>query len=442
MKHRSEGTPSPPSARAGSRRRRRRPRHSAWIASLGMLAILAAAIGWNLAPADGDDSGASRIEAAAIQANHHRGQPTPSPTASASPTTAHGATSPSSPSSKSGSTGTGPAGGTGSAGTTGSGRRAATTPPRPSTPTRTAGQAPAAPVASGGGSVPGGMSGVSAGSLTEVNAWAAFRGSPVTAALTFTDRSGWQTITNPWLGSGPEKLSTFAGTWVISQPFFPSGQGDLTSCANGAYSSHWATFGSWLVGKGRPASIIRLAWEFNGNWFPWSVSNTNPTTWVTCFRQVVSAIRSTDPQARIDWTLNAHSGNAWSVYPGDSYVDIIGVDSYDHWPASTTDATFAEQCAEATGLCSTIAFARQHGKQFSVPEWGLVAKSDTGAGKAGQAGGDNPVYIRNMYNTFKANKDVLAYETYFKNSEAGNVHSSLVNPDENPISAATYASLW
>ncbi|WP_163548328.1 glycoside hydrolase family 26 protein [Candidatus Frankia nodulisporulans] len=444
MKHRSEGTSGPPKARAGSRRRRRHSRHPVWLASLGVLAILAAAIGWNLAPTGDSTDGASTIEAAAAHPNQHRGRPSASPTPSVS-ATARGTTSPA-PSPAAGGTGTGKSGATGASGTSGTAsgsRTTTTTAPRTTTPTR----APAAPVVappavSGGGAVPGGMSGLAAGSLTQVNAWAAFRGSPVTAVVTFSDRSSWQTITNPWLGSGPEKLSTFAGTWVISQPFFPNGQGDMNSCANGAYSSQWASFGRWLVAKGRPASIVRLAWEFNGDWFPWSVSKTNATTWVSCFRQVVSAIRSTDPQARIDWALNAHSGGAWSVYPGDAYVDIIGVDTYDHWPASTSDATFATQCAEATGLCSAIAFARQHGKQFSVPEWGLVGKSDTGAGRAGTAGGDNPVYIRDMYNTFKANKDILAYESYFNDSAPGNVHSSLLNPNENPNGAATYASLW
>jgi hypothetical protein len=446
VKHRSEGNPSPPKTRAGSRRRRRRPHHPAWIASLGVLALLAAAIGWNIAPAH-DSAGDSRstVEAAAAHVHYrpHGGYPKATPSASARPSgTGRSHVTAASPSP--------------SRSTPGAGAPASTTAAKPAVPALTkpavpstqptvkppAAPVPIVPAGGGGGSVPGGMSGVSAGSMTQVRAWESFRGSSVNAVLTFADRSSWQTITNPWVGSGPEKFSTFNGTWIISQPFFPTGSGDMNSCASGAYSSHWADFGRWLVSKGRPASIIRLAWEFNGNWFPWSVSKTNATTWVNCFRQVVGAIRSTDPQARIDWALNAHSGGAWSVYPGDQYVDIIGIDSYDQWPASTTDAAFAQQCAEATGVCSVIAFARTHGKQFSVPEWGLVAKSDTGAGRAGQAGGDNPVYIRNMYQTFAANRDVLAYETYFNNSEAGNVHSSMVGPNENPSAAATYASLW
>jgi hypothetical protein len=285
------------------------------------------------------------------------------------------------------------------------------------------------------------MSGIAAGSLSQVRAWEAFRGSSATAVVTFTDRSNWQAITHPWLGSGVDKFAGFAGRWVISQPFFPTGGGDIASCANGAYNGQWREFGTWLVSKGRADSIVRLAWEFNGNWFPWSVKN-NPTAWVPCFRQVVSAIRSTDSQVRIDWSINAHSPGAFENYPGDEYVDIVGVDTYDQWPASLDEASWNSQCNQATGLCSIIRFARQHGKQFSVAEWGLVAKYDTGAGRAGQAGGDNPFYIQKMYETFKANADVLAYEAYFNDDAAGNVHSSLLNPSTHPNGAARYASLW
>ncbi|WP_462189293.1 MULTISPECIES: glycoside hydrolase family 26 protein [unclassified Frankia] len=444
MKHRAEGDPSPPRVRSGSRRGRRRPHHPAWIASLGVMALVAAAVGWTLVPErDTGGEGSATVEATAIQHGkpRHGDDPRVQPSVSAGTTGGlPGGDSSATVGSPSPSPAPVPAGTP--AGTAPRTAAKPTTPGAAARVTKPAVQVPVIPVGGGGGSVPGGMSGVAAGTMTQVRAWESFRGSPVNVVLTFTDRSSWQTMTNPWLGSGPEKFSTFAGTWIISQPFYPTGGGDMNSCASGAYNGHWADFGRWLVAKGRPASIIRLAWEFNGDWFPWSVSKTNPTTWVNCFRQVVSAIRSTDPQARIDWTLNAHSSGAWAVYPGDQYVDIIGIDSYDQWPASTDDAAFASQCHAETGLCSTIAFARQHGKQFSVPEWGLVGKSDTGAGRAGRAGGDNPVYIRNMYQTFAANRDILAYETYFNDSEPGNVHSSLVNPTEHPAGAATYASLW
>ncbi|SQD98867.1 MULTISPECIES: glycoside hydrolase family 26 protein [unclassified Parafrankia] len=426
MRHRAEGEPNPPNTRTGAHKRRRPTRNPAWIASLGVMALVAMAVGWTLAP-DHDGTGSAVVEASAIDTKGLRGTRTGAPPG-------HRPTSTATPSA--------------AASLSPSPVPAATTQAPPTSPPARAPQAaavppaaPAAPAGGGGGRVPGGMSGVYANSMTTVRNWEGLRGSPVNVVLTFTDRGSWETITHPWVGGSPEKFSTFPGTWVISQPFFPTGQGSIAACGSGAYNSQWAEFGRWLVAKGRPASIVRLAWEFNGNWFEWSVRG-NPTAYVNCFRQVVSAIRSTDPQARIDWAMNAHSTSPWAAYPGDEYVDIIGIDSYDQWPASTTPAKFDEQCNQAVGLCSAIRFARQHGKQFSVPEWGLVAKSDTEAGRAGQAGGDNPVYIQKMYDTFRANADILAYETYFNDSRAGNVHSSLVSPNENPNSAGTYASLW
>ncbi|MBX6390226.1 MAG: hypothetical protein IRZ08_14745 [Frankia sp.] len=392
-----------------------------WTAVVGALTIAMAGIGFAVAPGD-DGNGPATITASAVDAGplgsafaaalEPTDEPTASPEASPLPTPDAEPT----------------------------GVPTGTTDPATGQARPPAGGG--APPVSGGGRIPGGLSGISAGTLSQVNAWEAFRGSPVTVVQTFAARNSWNEIINPWLGSGPEKFSNFPGKWVISQPFFPNGGGDMASCANGAYTEQWKQFGTWLVNRGRPDTIVRLAWEFNGDWFPWSVSKTDPATWKRCFQVVVSAIRSTDPQVRIDWTINAHSPNAFENYPGDAYVDIIGIDTYDHWPPSRDQATWDQQCNHPTGLCSVIRFARDHGKQFSVPEWGLVATSDTGAGRAGQAGGDNPFFIQKMYETFRANADVLAYEAYFNDSAPGNVHSSLINPTTHPNAAATYASLW
>ncbi|MEX5632957.1 glycoside hydrolase family 26 protein [Parafrankia sp. FMc2] len=393
------------------------------------MAFVAVAVGWTLAPEGGDGDSSAVVEASAIDPSDLRRIPpgttstggpdaSPSPVVSLSPSPVPATATAQAP------------------------PPTTAAPPPPPAPRAALGAAGSErPAGGGGGRVPGGMSGVYANSMATVRSWEALRGSPVNVVLTFSDRGSWETITHPWVGGSPEKFSTFPGTWVISQPFYPTGQGSLAACASGAYNSHWAEFGRWLVSKGRPATIVRLAWEFNGNWFEWSVRG-NPGAYASCFRQVVSAVRSTNPQARFDWALNAHSTSPWEAYPGDEYVDIIGVDTYDQWPASTSPAEFDKQCGKPVGLCSAIRFARDHGKQFSVPEWGLVGRSDTEAGRAGQAGGDNPVYIQKMYETFRANADVLAYETYFNDSRAGNVHSSLVSPNENPNSAGVYASLW
>jgi hypothetical protein len=311
-----------------------------------------------------------------------------------------------------------------------------------------------------GGVVPGGParvpraktsgvfpSGVTAGRMAEVRAWEAYRGSPVDVVVTYSDRSSWKTIISPWMGSGTERFSGFRGDWVISQPLFPESgpeKGNLADCAAGAYNAKWHAFGRWLVAHGRGDSFVRLGWEFNGLWFAWAA--TDPAHWIQCFRNASSSIKTESPRVRIDWTMNAHSSatpvDAFSLYPGDDSVDVVGIDPYDMYPPSLDAATFDRQCYGTDGLCQVVAFARLHNKLFSVPEWGVVGQSGTRAGSLGQAGGDNPLYIEKMHQVFMRNADILAYEAYFNDDKMGNVRSSLANPVLHPLASAAYSRLW
>jgi hypothetical protein len=249
------------------------------------------------------------------------------------------------------------------------------------------------------------------------------------------------------MGSDVAHFRGFSGDWVISQPLFPDAgpeKGNLADCAAGAYNAKWKEFGRWLVNHGRGDSFVRLGWEFNGTWFAWAAVNTSQ--WIQCFRNASSSIKAGSPAVRIDWTMNAHgsstSAGAFALYPGDAYVDVVGIDSYDMYPPSPDEDAFDRQCYGEEGLCQVIAFARRHGKLFSVPEWGVVGERGTRAGAAGEAGGDNPVYITQMYHVFMRNADTLAYEAYFNDNRPGNVHSALANPNLHPRASAVYKQLW
>lgn len=276
-------------------------------------------------------------------------------------------------------------------------------------------------------------SGIWVGPPAEVAAWEAYRGRPVDVVHAFTDRGSWDTIESAaWIlgyyADAPVAL-------VISQPFWPEGSGgSLGECASGAYDDNWANYGRSLVEAGRTDAYTRLAWEFNGDWFEWSA--TDVESWKQCFRKVVHAVRTTAPDARFDWTMNAHGsqtsdGSAWNSYPGDDVVDVVGIDPYDHWPASRTAAEFDAQCADSEGLCNVIEFAREHGKGVGVTEWGVIG--------GGGGGGDNPLYMEKMFETFMDGADVLEYETYFNSADFGN---SLINPNQNPESSDVYRKLW
>jgi len=431
----------PAGARPADGRSTPRHRRARWAVG-AVAALTAAALGWQVAPFSHTSPGADVLQANGLPpgaipsaAANLLGGATATPSKPASPTattrpTATGQPNPTATATGSASPrpGAGTAAGAGSLAAAGAGALAH----RPAGGGGTTGGGTTGGDTSPAGAGLGGMSGLNAGTQAQANAWTSFRGTPVNVVLTFSDRSSWSTMTHPWVGSN---FASFRGTWVISQPFFPTGQGSISACASGAYTSRWKEFGGWLVSQGRGNSIVRLAWEFNGDWFPWSTRN-DPSHWVSCWRQVVNAVRSTSPTTRFDWAMNAHSGGAYDFYPGDAYVDIVGIDAYDMWPPSTDEASWDKQCNDPTGLCGVIAYARSHGKKFSVPEWAVVSKP------GGHGGGDNPFYIQKMYDTFSANADVLSYQSYFNDPSSGNVQSSLVSPVQNPNAAALYARLF
>ncbi|MBL7516358.1 beta-mannanase [Frankia sp. CN4] len=270
-----------------------------------------------------------------------------------------------------------------------------------------------------------------------------WRGRAIDVAHVFTIRdNGWGPLVEPkW---PVDDFKAFPGTLVISQPLYPEGAGNNAECASGAYNEQWKKFGSFLVNRNRADSIVRLGWEFNGKFMYWHVDD-DPTNWVKCFQNIATAIRSTNPDVKIDWTFNGHNspvpagGTPWPAYPGDEYVDYIGIDPYDHFPPSHSDEAFDKQCNDPNGLCYAAQFAREHGKKLSVGEWGVASCS-------GNGGGDNPLYIRKMWETFVANKDVMGYESYFSDPNVGNVcstlHSGTGDGGQNPRSGAEYKRLW
>jgi hypothetical protein len=125
------------------------------------------------------------------------------------------------------------------------------------------------------------------------------------------------------------------------------------------------------------------------------------------------------------------------AYPGDGYVNIIGVDSYDMWPPANTSGGWEAQLNGPYGLNYWLSFAEQHGKKLSVPEWGLAA--DVNPAWNGHSGGDDPTYIQDMFDFFSANSANIAFEAYF--NFPGN-DNSLYGPNQVPASAAKYQQLW
>jgi hypothetical protein len=264
-----------------------------------------------------------------------------------------------------------------------------------------------------------------------------WRGRPLDVATTFEDDGTWEGTEVVWaLETGA--LVDFKGRLSIAVPMLSNGKDTFEQCAAGAYDVHFRALGKTLKRYGREDSYIRLGWEGNGNWYPWS-ANGNTAGWKVCFRREVQALRSVAPGVQIDWNMNKDgSTNAVDIYPGDDVVDVIGVDYYSMYPALNSRANWDRMYLKTginktpIGIGAWLAFAKSHGKRLSVPEWGV---NNGGGG----GGGDDDAYVQYMHNFFKTNAEHIAYEAYF-NSQCPNF--CIVPPGKNPQAAAKYRQLW
>jgi hypothetical protein len=281
----------------------------------------------------------------------------------------------------------------------------------------------------------GWASGVSlAGGTPAAEAFARYRGAQVSVVNTFQPRTSWQDIaTDTW---AIDQYDGFNGQVVFSLPLVPDGDAtDLPAVAAGQRNQYFEQFARNLVAAGRGSSIVRLGWEFNVPGWSWSANNA--AVWVAAFRQIVTALHAVAPSLAIDWCGNygrdqtGHSAFG-QLYPGDAYVDIVGVDTYNNqWSPVDDESQWQTYLNAPGGLNDWLAFAKQHGKPLSVPEWGLY----------NSGGGDNAYFIAKMHSFFAANTSEIAYECYFNVADSY-IQSSLSGPDQNPAAAASYRALW
>ena len=257
-----------------------------------------------------------------------------------------------------------------------------------------------------------------------IDAFGTWRGAPVDVVTVWPDRATWADIVDPsWLY---QRWQGSPVTVAFGEPMLPQNVAgvSISACAAGSYNSYWRQFGTNISAYGLGKSIIRLGWEFNGNWYIWQASN--PSTWVKCWQHIVTSARTTAPGLQWDWNVNRGRSAGLSdptlAYPGDAYVDTVGVDSYDSWPAATTSANWNQQLNGTQGLMYWFDFAKTHGKKFAVPEWGNMMPGSTAPGK--NAGGDDPAYVNDMLGFFRAHSANTAWESNFQGPSTGGVYGA------------------
>jgi Glycosyl hydrolase family 26 len=256
-------------------------------------------------------------------------------------------------------------------------------------------------------------------------------GGEVDWALTFLPGSDWDSLASPTAWARAWSESPYRV--VYSVPLVVESGGSLREGASGAYNDHFARLGRTLIEHGEEDAVLRLGWEFNGDWMTWTAKD-DPAAFAEYWRHIVRTMRALPGSAfTFDWCPAAGPSamRAELAYPGNEYVDYIGLDAYDVVSASgVTDADrrWQEVLERPYGLQWHREFAREHGKPMTYPEWGVWLRHD------GLGGGDNPYFIEKMHEWIEDND--VAYHMYFDYDAPDGPHR--LSAGQFPRSAAVF----
>ncbi|SHG65732.1 glycoside hydrolase family 26 protein [Bradyrhizobium erythrophlei] len=206
------------------------------------------------------------------------------------------------------------------------------------------------------------------------------------------------------------RLSWVPGIWkklnpernvVWSVPLTVKGT-PLKDVADGLHDAEFEAAAK-AISDAQPNAVIRLGWEMNLVSMAWFAKGQE-ADYIAAFRRVVQIFRRHSVGFKYDWCLGwgAQDSPADLAYPGDDFVDYIGLDVYDFKYDGAAGERWDKFYLKAPfGLQWHRDFAARHGKSMSFPEWGVGNF------------GDNPLFIRNMHDWFVANADRIAYAAYF-----------------------------
>ncbi len=224
------------------------------------------------------------------------------------------------------------------------------------------------------------------------------------------------------------------GGWDLKGPKSGIDAGKPVSLENGAkgeYNKHFKKLAENLVKAGLEDSILRLGWEFNGGWYNWRTKG-HEEAFAGYWREIVKTMRAVPGAEKLQFNFNPTCGHeqfpSEKAWPGDEYVDQIGVDVYDQcWQADTypiPEGASQEEIMKRRkkawdyllngnhGLKFWVKFAADHKKQMTIPEWGIFIRADK------HGGGDNPFFIEQMHKFIMDPANNVYFHCYF-DVEAG-----------------------
>lgn len=221
---------------------------------------------------------------------------------------------------------------------------------------------------------------------------------------TFVDFSGsWSNMVSSagWNAWSQSKSPTAHGlTPVVAVGLgtkSDNGPGTLQQIAAGAHDDTYRGVVQAYKDAGYSTIDLRIGWEMNGNFMPWSMGNTvdSVNQWKAAFAHVADVAHSVSGiKVNVVWNPNESNNNQIDVkasYPGDDKVDIIGLDVYStthKYDGSVSNSQYYNNPSASQyhangedpaqwGLAQTIALATAHGKPVGIGEAGIAVGDNT-----------------------------------------------------------------
>lgn len=182
---------------------------------------------------------------------------------------------------------------------------------------------------------------------------------------------------NSWMTDAANTLQAHGGgydilcCWEATGVYFS----DILNGSKDQYIKDFVNAASTYPGQ----VVIRLFHESNGNWYDWSpghnghVLDTNQ--WIQAWRHVVTVARSTGKtNVKFFWCMNGNDAGGptmESLWPGQDYVDIVGVDAYNWGGGGTFDSILSDAYNRVTALDSV--------HDFWVGETGMDTQTNAAA---------------------------------------------------------------
>lgn len=157
-------------------------------------------------------------------------------------------------------------------------------------------------------------------------------------------------------------------TWQTSEEWEPWDGGGVTTqaVAKGQYDNYIHQQAINCKNANYPI-IIRINQEFNGDWAGWG---TNSTTYILMWKHIVDIFRAEGANnVKFFWCANyADTGGRHfqDYYPGDLYVDYVGIDMY-----ANNDWSWWSNPEKQLGNTYGNVYDTYNSKPFIIGEWGL-----------------------------------------------------------------------